>query len=161
MERQSEPLLGEIEVVRFAQASSDVAQRHDDAVGIADRDVHIGLEQDLVTVGVIEREHRADDVLAAREAGPRRSTSIAWSAGRTNEVNVLFRTSACERPVISIGQLVGLDDASLPVEHDHRIRQVVEQGAQLCLGVPEVGDVVLEPHRQAWRSGTRSPSARR
>ena len=70
VEGQAEPLLCEIEVVGFADSASDVAQRHHDTLRIAHRNVHVGLEQDLPTVGVVEREHRARDVVSAAKVLP-------------------------------------------------------------------------------------------
>ena len=75
----AESCLGEIEILRLAQATGDVAQRHHDRSGITYRHMNIGFEKDLVTVGMIEREHRAADRCSRTAASPRLR---AASAGR-------------------------------------------------------------------------------
>ena len=122
--------------------------------------MNIGFEKDLVTVGMIEREHRAADRLPGAQFLPDLEQHRPVT-GRTSEVNVLLSTSACERPVMSSTSLLASTMRPSPVEHDHRIRKVVEQGTQLRLGVPKIADVVAEPIRQRASSGTTWPTARR
>ena len=126
MERQPEALLGEIEIVCLAQAAGDVAQRHHDALGVTYRHMNIGFEKDLVTVGMIEREHRAADRYPRPQFLPdieqQRPISGPDQRGERLVQHLGVRTAGDLEH-----QLVGLDDAPLAVEHDHRIGKVVEQ----------------------------------